>query len=326
MAEIAVIIVNYDAADLAAAAVDSVLAHAHDGHAVSIHLVDNASPGDDADRLREAARTRGWGGRVRLRLEPVNHGFGRGNNLVLEDLAAGPAPPDYVFLLNPDALLANETIAILAAFLESHPRAAVAGARIRNPGRPEPVVAAFRFPGFLSTFSAALSFGPVARRLGRHAVALAPDTPTSRVDWVAGAAVLARFDVWRDLTFFDPVFFLYYEEVDLMRRTARAGWECWHVAEAEVVHVEGASTDVRSADARKRRPAYWYHSWQHYFRKSHGRAYALASAAAWMAGAAINAGIARLRGRDPAAPRRFFGDFWSAGLRPLLGLSPGSPT
>ena len=217
-------------------------------------------------------------GRVTLHLETVNHGFGRGNNVVLQMLAARDRGPDYVFLLNPDAELANETIAIMASFLDDHPAAAVAGARCRNPDDPKPVAAAFRFPNLIATFSSALCFGPVSRLTSRHDVAMVPDLPTMRVDWVSGAAVMARFDVWRDLGFFDPRFFLYYEEVDLMRRTMQAGWECWHVAEAEVIHIEGATTGVQSMGRRKRRPAYWYQSWQYYFRKSHGRLYALATA------------------------------------------------
>ena len=324
MAEIAVIVVNYNAGELALAAVESVLAHTHPGHDVHVHLVDNASPNGDGAMLAEAAETRGWGARVTLHLERVNHGFGRGNNLVLEELARRAAPPDYVFLLNPDAQLEGETLATLADFLAAHPKAAVAGARIRQPDSPKPVTAAFRFPSAVSTLSAAINFGPVARALARYEVALPADIPTQRVDWVAGAAVLARFDVWRELGFFDPEYFLYFEEVDLMLRTARAGWECWHVAEAQVVHVEGASTEVRSlVPERTRRPAYWYHSWQHYFRKNHGRGYALASAAAWTGGAAINHALVRVRGGRAMAPKRFFGDFWAVGCRPLLGLPPG---
>ena len=58
------------------------------------------------------------------------------------------------------------------------------------------------------------------------------------------------------------------------------------------------------------------------FRKNHGRAYALAAALAWMIGVMLNNVLARLRGQRPVAPRRFFRDFWAAGLRPLLGLPP----
>ena len=325
MADIAVIIVNYNAGDLAAAAVESVLAHDHPGHAVRVHLVDNASPAGDGAMLAEAARARGWGDRVALRLETANHGFGRGNNLVLEALAAGGTPPDYAFLLNPDAQLENEAVAILADFLDAHPKAAVAGARVRQPDGEGPVTAAFRFPNIADTLASAVNFGPVTRLLSRHRVPLGPDLPTGRVDWVSGAVAMARFEVWRDLGFFDPEYFLYYEEVDLMLRTARAGWECWHVAEARVMHVEGASTDVKSAEAgQKRRPAYWYRSWVYYFRKNHGRSYALAAALAWTGGAVANRVLSRIRGRHSSVPVRFFGDFWAAGWRPLLGLASGS--
>lgn len=323
MARIAVIIVNYNAAELAIAAVESVLAREHRGHDVSIHVVDNASPESGAERLNGAATAAQWNGQVTLHLEKVNHGFGRGNNIVLKALAESPTPPDYVLLLNPDAQLHNETISILADFLDSHPAVGVVGARAYNPGNPHPVTAAFRFPNLGDVFSSAVNFGPVARLFERHQVALAADLPTQKVDWVSGAAAMARFGVWKDLDFFDPEYFLYYEEVDLMRRTADAGWECWHVAEAEILHIEGASTDVRSADAgQKRRPAYWYHSWQYYFRKNHGRGYALAAALAWTSGAMINSILARLRGQQPVAPKRFLTDFWATGIRPLLGLSP----
>ncbi|RLJ36215.1 hypothetical protein BCF46_3905 [Litoreibacter meonggei] len=325
MAKIAVIIVNYNATELAVTAVNSVLdpARRHGGHEVSVHLVDNAST-DGGAAILEKARI-GWGDRVTLYLETTNHGFGRGNNLVLHKLETDPEPPEFVFLLNPDAQLKNDAIEQLATFLETHPKAAMAGARAYNPGDPNPVTAAFRFPGLVSTFAASFNFGPVTRFLRRFSVAIGAKLDTQKVDWVSGAAVMARFDVWRDLGFFDPEYFLYYEEVDLTLRCARAGWECWHVAEAEVVHIEGASTDVRTANAgRTRRPAYWYHSWQYYFRKNYGRAYALLAASAWIKGVAGNLILSRLRGRQAIAPKQFFGDFWANGLRPLLGLKPVS--
>lgn len=179
MADIAVIIVNYDAVELALAAVQSVLDHGHPGHSVRVHLVDNASSAGDAVRLAEAARARGWGGRVTLHLEAVNHGFGGGNNVVLEALAAEPSPPDYVFLLNPDAQLKNEAIAILADALDARPRAAVAGAC--NPGSSRPTAAAFRFPNRGHVFASAVNFGPVSSLLAHYRVPLDPDMPTGRV-------------------------------------------------------------------------------------------------------------------------------------------------
>lgn len=322
MAKIAVIIVNYGTWELALAGAESVLARDHGGHEVELHLVDNASPGGDAARIAEAIAEHGWQDRIRFHPEAENHGFGRGNNVVLKKLAAADGAPDYVFLLNPDAQLENETLAILADFLEAHPRAGMAGAGIRMPETDSLVTASFRFPGIASTLEKAATFGPVTRLLHHKIVPLPHWSGTAKVDWVAGAAVMARFEAWKALDFFDPAYFLYFEEMDLMLRAHRAGWECWYVPEARVIHVEGAATGVKSYEPTRppRRPAYWYQSWRHYYLKNYGRAYALAVAAAFLLGAAINMASSPLVKRPPVTPQYFLRDFWAMGLGPLLGF------
>jgi N-acetylglucosaminyl-diphospho-decaprenol L-rhamnosyltransferase len=250
LADIAVIIVNYGTAELALKAAGSVLDRNHPGHRVELHLVDNASPSGDAALIAKTIAEQGWKERLIFHAEAENHGFGRGNNVVLHELAARDVPPDYVFLLNPDAVLDNEAVAILADFLDTHPEIACAGAEIRKPSSPVPVTAAFRFPSLGSVVSEAVNFGPVSRLLRNSRVALEPTPEAARVDWVAGAAVMARLKVWRDVGFFDPTYFLYYEEVDLMLQVARAGHACWYVPEARIIHHEGAP---RACAAGRRR-------------------------------------------------------------------------
>lgn len=318
--EISVIIVNYGTAKLALEAVESVLSSKHGGRRVEVHLVDNASPNGDAAVLAAAVVERGWGDRVRFYQESTNHGFGRGNNIVLTALGARAEPPRYVFLLNPDARLENEAIATLADFLDRKPAVTVAGARIEKPGG-IPVTAAFRFPGVISTFNSALSFGPIARLLSRWQVPLAPDIPTAQVDWVSGAAVILRMSDLQRIGFFDPAYFLYFEETDLMLQLARQGGQVWHVAEAHVIHAEGTATDIKSGRSERRRlPAYWYQSWEYYFRKNYGRPLTLAAATAWLLGDVLNRVISGVLGREPAAPLAFHRDFWMSIVRPLLGL------
>lgn len=315
---IAVIIVNYGTAGLAIAAVDSVLSRDHDGHPVEVHLLDNASPGGDAAVLARAHSARNWGNRVRLWPETRNHGFGRGNNVVLRALAARPQPPDYVFLLNPDAQLQNEALAILADRLDRTPQAAAAGAGIALPSG-IPVTAAFRFPSARSEFAQAVNFGPLSRLFRDRLVPLPADQPEGPVDWVSGAAVMMRLSVLRDLGGFDPDFFLYYEEVELMFRMRKSGHQILYVPAARVRHVEGAATDVKSgAPVRKRRPAYWYDSWRQYHLKTQGRAGALAAGLAWLAGAGLNAPLALLRRQERRSPKRFFSDFTRLVIWPLL--------
>lgn len=311
---IAVIIVNYGTPDLAIRAVESVLARDHNGRPVEIHLVDNASPGDDAAQFQAAAE--GWGDRVTLWLETENHGFGRGNNVVLKALARRDTPPEYVFLLNPDAELTTvETVAILADTLDAHPEAAAAGAAVYDMSA-TPMSAAFRFPSLLSEFLRTANFGPFDRLFARHLISLPPDHPQGPVDWVAAAAVMFRLAPLEDVGFFDPGFFLYYEEVELMHRLAGAGWTTLYVPSAHVRHVEGASTG--GGGHRRDRPAYLYDSWRHYFAVTHGRGTALIMSVLLLPAALLNVLHLRLRGRTPTVPARFLQDQWRLVIRPLL--------
>lgn len=311
---IAVIVVNYGTADLATAAVESVLAADHGDYRVEVHLVDNASPGDDAARLAE--RAEGWAGRVIFRPETENHGFARGNNVVLHDLDARPQPPEYVFLLNPDAEVRGDAIRHLAAFMDATPQAGAAGVRMLD-GEGAPTTGAFLFPTIWSEFEKTVNFGPVTRALKSYRVPLPPDHPAGEVDWVSGAAVMFRFAALREVDFFDPGFFLYYEEVDLMRRLKQAGWQVHHRPEACVLHDEGASTQIV---VQRRRPGYLYRSWRRYFSKS-GRGYALLAALVLLLGSSAGLVIARILRRPPQVPQRFFRDHWHYVIAPLLGLS-----
>jgi len=267
--------------------------------------------------LAETHMARGWGARVTLWLEAENHGFGRGNNLVLRALAARKTPPKFVFLLNPDAELENEAIDILARALEEDAGAGAAGAVISFPDG-SPAVACFRFPTLLREIAGAVNFGPLDRLLPRARVALPPEW-SGPVDWVAGASVLMRFDVLADVGFFDPDFFLYFEEVELMGRLRQAGYRTLYVPEARVTHIAGAATQVALHDTRpKPRPAYVYDSWRMYYQKTHGRSYALLTALLKLPAAWLGMGLSRLRGRPSGLPVRFSRDHWRYVIRPLF--------
>jgi GT2 family glycosyltransferase len=321
--DVSVVIVNYNTPEMAIAAADSVLDRAEDGLSVEIHLVDNASPGNDRAVLSQASAR--WGDAVTLHLETVNHGFGRGNNLVLLKLAARPDPPTKIYLLNPDARLVTNAVAELAAFLDAHPKAAVVGSGIVHERTLEPVVCAFRFPGVISEFSGSVQFGPLARLLRPWQVAFPPGIPTRQVDWVAGASMMGRLEALKEVGFFDPDYFLYYEEVDLMHRLKRRGWEVWHYPKAQVVHIAGASTGVTTEDLDRRLPGYWFDSWRLYFEKMHGRGLARIAAVSRLAGTVLGNLLCRIRGKPTKNPQNFATDFRHRVMGPLFGAGPANP-
>ncbi len=311
---IAVIVINYGTPDLAAAAVNSVLAQDHGAWDVEVHLVDNASPGNDAAELAQRHANE-WQDKVTFWPEETNHGFARGNNVVLQAFDKRETPPTFVFLLNPDAQIQNDAIARLADFLHETPKAGAAGAQMTDADG-TPTTGAFLFPTVWSEFEKTVNFGPVTRLLSRFRVPLPPDHPAGPVDWVSGAAVMFRFAAIREVQFFDPGFFLYYEEVDLMRRLKAVGWEVHHRPDAVTMHLEGVSTQIV---VQRRRPKYLYQSWRRYFSKF-GHGYAIFSAVVLTIGSALGLLIAWIMRRPPQVPKSFFRDHWTYVLAPLLGL------
>ncbi|MEM8871274.1 MAG: glycosyltransferase family 2 protein [Pseudomonadota bacterium] len=318
MTSIAVITVNYGTADLALAAAQSVFDRSHDGPDIEVHLIDNASPGDDAARIQQAIADRDWGDRIVFYPETENHGFGRGNNVALHALAKRPEPPDYVFLLNPDAQLKTNTIAELVAFMEAHPKAVVVGAGIDRPDDGPAVNAAFRFPTAVSEFAGGARIGPISHLTKRWSVSISPQAPTQKVDWVAGAALLARFSALAEVGFFDPDFFLYFEEAELMHRLQAEGGQVWYCSEARVEHVAGAATGVNAA-RREALPEYWFESWRFYFCKTHSPLGARLCALSRLSGSYLHLLISRLRKKPPSHPGNFPSDFYRLAVRPLFG-------
>ena len=323
--DVAVIIVNYGTAEMAIAAADSVLLRPDDGLSVEIHVVDNASPGNDAEHLVAASQR--WGATVTLHLEKHNHGFGRGNNVVLRSLASRPDPPRYAYLLNPDARLVSNTVSTLAGFLDAHPRAAVAGSGILEEGTLIPASSGFRFPGLTSEFVDAVNFGPLTRLFNQASVRVSSASPIQEVDWVSGASMMARIDALAEVDFFDPDFFLYFEEVDLMRRLKAKGWQVWTLTDALIAHVAGASTGVNDTNPqRPPLPRYWFDSWRFYFEKQNGRSGARLIALARLIGTMIGDVIRALRRKPPIRPRSFVSDFWRYAVRPLFGAGTAPKT
>lgn len=318
LGRIAAIIVNYGTADLTIAAVESIRARRHGGRHVTIHVVDNASPDGDAQKLQQVHADRGWQDQVVLWPEPQNHGFARGNNVVLQALARDPVPPDAVFLLNPDARLENEAIDILATTLEDNPQAAAAGAGLFYPDM-TPATAAFRFPGALNEIVRTVNLTQLYRLMEASMVVLPVSQSAGPVDWVSGASVMFRFRALQDVDFFYPGFFLYYEEVDLMRRLTGEGWQVLYQPEARVIHEEGAATgQIQHPAERYRNPTYMYDSWVLYFSRAYGRPIAFAIALGMLPAALLNILHRGARGRAATLPLGFIGDHCRYVIRPLL--------
>ena len=308
-----VVLLNYRTAEMTLRAAAAALADMPQG--AELVIVDNASGDGSAGVLANAIREEGWDAqdRVRLILSEVNGGFGAGNNLGFKAGMSDGSAPDYFYVLNSDAFPDQGCLPQLIEHLETTPKAGMAGSHVRGEDD-VPHTTAFRFPSILGEFEAAARTGPFTRLFKSSVVA--PELPqiTARVDWVAGASVLMRAAMLDEIGVFDETFFLYFEETDLCKRAAMAGWECWYLPQVGVVHIGSVSTGMKEW---QRIPDYWFASRQHYFVKNHGRAYATVALLAKLAGGAIHHLRCKISGAAPQDPPGFYRDL----LRHGLGLS-----
>jgi GT2 family glycosyltransferase len=63
------------------------------------------------------------------------------------------------------------------------------------------------------------------------------------VDWVSGAAMLARDTLIDRIGTLDPEYFMYSEDVDWCWRTWKAGFRVYYVPASVITHAIGRSTD-----------------------------------------------------------------------------------
>lgn len=320
-----VITVNYCTAPHIVRALDVLPSQLNELGEAEWWIVDNCSPDNSIEVLREAIATRRLEERVRLIESPVNGGFGAGNNVAFRAALKRKNRPEYFYLLNPDAIPDPGAVAALIEFIERHPTVGAAGGALRDEqGRLQ--TSAFRFPNLLSEIESSLAIGVVTRLLEDHRVSMELPPSPARVDWISGASMMIRREAIERAGMFDEEFFLYYEEVELCRRFYDAGYEVFCVPDAVVCHVSGVTTGVSGPAARARRvPRYWFESRARYLRKRHGAL----GLAAFNVAAAVCVGLYRVREyagrREPPYRPYFLRDLIRYSLVPATTTGPTEP-
>jgi GT2 family glycosyltransferase len=251
-------------------------------------IVDNGSADGSFERLAAAARAEGWSDVATVVASERNRGFAGGINFALRPVLGTPSAPDYVYLLNSDAFVEPRALCALVEFMQAHPEVGICGSSIHGP-EGEPHETAFRFPTVTGEFISRVPLWPFTPLLSRFTIALPIPTTPQAVDWLAGASMLIRREVFDAIGLFDEGFFLYYEETDFCLRARRAGFSTWYLPQSRVAHIGSESTGFK--DATRPRAGYWFESRRRYLRKHGGNAYLLLANVMWV----LSFGLGRLR-------------------------------
>ncbi len=221
------------------------------GHVDDVVVVDNAS----AEAAEAGTLVRAAGHRF-LALD-VNSGYGGGVRAAVE---ASESAPDYILVANPDVVFSPGALDALVAAAEQIPRAGSLGPKILDPdGTVYP--SARRLPSFRTGIAHAL-FGRIWPSNPWTVRYRAEHETESRRDagWLSGACILLRAEAYREIDGFDPMYFMYFEDVDLGDRLGKAGWRNVYVPEAVVTHTGAHSTsrDRKRMESAHHDSAYRY--------------------------------------------------------------------
>ncbi len=309
------IILNYRTPDMTIEAAEAALRELS-GLNASILIVDNDSGDGSFEQMTAAVAQKGWDdANVEVVQSGRNGGFGAGNNYgIRQGFARSKSTPDYVYILNSDAFPDKGSIKALLDHLMANPKTGMAGSYIHGPDG-GPHLTAFRFPSIAGELEGAAKLGPISRLLKNHIVPLPIPDHTCKVDWLAGASMMMRREVLEDIGLFDETFFLYFEETDLCRRAALAGWDTVYVRESEVTHIGSVSTGMKTW---KRIPKFWLDSRLHYFVRNHGVGYAALATFAHITGGCIARLRAIVQRKSLREPQYFLIDLASHALTSAL--------
>lgn len=226
--DLSVIIVSYNTKELLRQCLESINVIRDTRYEVIV--VDNASTDGSVDFLKGLSlRKDSPYQRFKLIENKKNLGFAAANNQGIRK-----AKGDYILLLNSDTVLKGNSLLKLIKFAKKHPRAGVVGCKLLNKdGSDQPSVAPFftlpRVFLWLFTGDRFLYSSPQKAR---------------QVDWVMGAALMAKKEAIKEAGLLDEKFFMYMEEVEWCYRIKKAGWQVWFYPGAKIFHlVRGSSPE-----------------------------------------------------------------------------------
>jgi GT2 family glycosyltransferase len=253
--DLSVVIVNWNVRDLLQRCVESVLSGQR-SITTEIIVVDNASTDGSVEMLRaEFPQTI-------VIANPENRGFPAANN---QGIVA--ARGRYVLLLNPDTQVLADALDTLVQYMDTHPDVGLVGPQLLYPDG-QIQSSRRRYPTLATLFFESTWLESLAPRslLRRYYVLDQPDNAVLDVDWVTGAAMLARREAIQKVGGMDERFFMYSEELDWCRRIKAAGWRVVYHPAARVIHYEGKSSEQAVAA----RHVNFQRSKIRYARKYHG--------------------------------------------------------
>lgn len=186
-----------------------------------IIIVDNASLNNEAAFIEEKYPD------VRCFRSNKNLGFAGGNNIGISQ-----AKGKYIFLLNNDTYIQDDSILNLAIFLDSNPSIGAVSPKIKFADSDT-----IQFAGYTPLSKITLR----NKLIGFKEADYGQYNEAHASTFLHGAAMMLRRNIMKDIGPMPEIYFLYYEELDWCEQIKKRGFDMWYVPNAQIYHKESSS-------------------------------------------------------------------------------------
>ncbi|MFA5050712.1 MAG: glycosyltransferase family 2 protein [Patescibacteria group bacterium] len=239
-----IIIVSYNSKNWLEDCLRSILKYLADIK-LEIIVIDNNSTDESKRFIREKFPT------IKLIENDKNSGFGQANNQ-----AAKIAQGDILFFLNPDTLIQENIFQKIINAFEQDSEIGIVAPQLVLPDNSLQPWAYGKEEGIM---------GIIKNKLKNNLLAYQLANLFTDVDWVSGAALAIRRDIFEKINGFDEKFFMYFEDRDLCLRTKKLDYKIAVLPDAKVIHFGG-----KSSGGDKQRKKLYYQSQDYFWQKHYG--------------------------------------------------------
>ncbi len=244
--DVSIILVSYNTKDLTRNCLNSILEKTQEVD-FEIFVVDNNSQDGSPEMIEQEFPD------VHLIKNSENKGFGAANNIAVKQSKA-----KYVYLLNTDTILINNSVKAFFDYMEK-PENQMVGAcgGIMYDKNGNKTYIEFKFPHIFDSLFANMK--KTEQDLSKE----------KEVDWMGGSNLFLRKSCLDKVGLFDEKFFMYFEETDLCKRIKENGFKVFFIPYSSIIHFEGSSFEANNT-INFSKARIFAQSKCYYFKKHHG--------------------------------------------------------
>lgn len=254
--DISIVIVNYNVKHFLQQCLESIKQSILDYISIEIIVVDNDSVDGSVHMVKA------YYPEVKLIVNDTNVGFSKANNQGIS-IAKGK----YTLVLNPDTLLAEDTLVKCFRYMESNSDVVALGVKMIDGSGRFLAESKRSVPGLWNSFCKLSGLSKIlsgSKIFDSYNLGWTSEDETQDVNVLCGAFMFCKTEILRRLGGFDEDYFMYGEDIDLSIRLSKFGRIVYY-PETTIIHYKGESSKLASFNYVKQ----FYKAMAIFVRKNH---------------------------------------------------------